>query len=89
MPPNVCLWMLQSDGRNVRRGDVECGGVRCGRSPVNLEASSGPQSKRTSAPYSGLVIDCHGHYTTEPPELSAWRKQQIDAIGDAVADAEA
>jgi 4-oxalmesaconate hydratase len=51
-------------------------------SPVNLEASSSPQSKRTSAPYSGLVIDCHGHYTTEPPELSAWRKQQIAAIGD-------
>jgi 4-oxalmesaconate hydratase len=53
-----------------------------GTSPVNIEASSNPQSKRTSAPYSGLVIDCHGHYTTEPPELSAWRKQQIDAIGD-------
>jgi 4-oxalmesaconate hydratase len=53
-----------------------------GASPVNLEASSNPQSRRTSAPYGGLVIDCHGHYTTEPPELSAWRKQQIAAIGD-------
>jgi 4-oxalmesaconate hydratase len=27
------------------------------------------------------VIDCHGHYTTEPAELFTWRKRQIDAIG--------
>jgi 4-oxalmesaconate hydratase len=32
--------------------------------------------------YSGLVIDCHGHYTTEPPAMLAWRKRQIDAIND-------
>jgi 4-oxalmesaconate hydratase len=25
-----------------------------------------------------LVIDCHGHYTTEPPEHHAFRKAQID-----------
>ena len=29
------------------------------------------------------MIDCHGHYTTEPAELLEWRKKQIDAIGDA------
>ena len=29
------------------------------------------------------VIDCHGHYTTSPPELAAFRKAQIDALADA------
>ncbi|MBV9530344.1 MAG: amidohydrolase family protein, partial [Bradyrhizobium sp.] len=28
------------------------------------------------------MIDCHGHYTTEPQELLEWRKRQIAAIGD-------
>ncbi len=31
-----------------------------------------------------MIIDCHGHYTTAPRELDAFRKQQIDAAaGDA------
>jgi 4-oxalmesaconate hydratase len=29
-----------------------------------------------------LVIDCHGHYTTEPPELRAFRNAQIAALKD-------
>ena len=29
-----------------------------------------------------MIIDCHGHYTTAPAELEAWRKRQIAAIGD-------
>ncbi len=29
-----------------------------------------------------LVIDCHGHYTTAPKALEAWRNRQIAAIGD-------
>ena len=29
-----------------------------------------------------LVIDCHGHYTTAPAALEAWRRRQIDALGD-------
>ena len=29
-----------------------------------------------------MIIDCHGHYTTAPPELEAWRKRQIAALGD-------
>ena len=32
--------------------------------------------------YGGLVIDCHGHYTTEPPAMLDWRKRQIDALND-------
>jgi 4-oxalmesaconate hydratase len=47
--------------------------------PTNLEASEG---KRRAAPASGLIIDCHGHYTTEPQELLDWRKRQVAAIGD-------
>ncbi|WP_228684640.1 amidohydrolase family protein [Amycolatopsis thermoflava] len=27
-----------------------------------------------------LIIDCHGHYTTAPPALAAWRDQQIAAL---------
>jgi len=29
-----------------------------------------------------VIIDIHGHYTTAPPALEAWRKRQIAAIGD-------
>ena len=29
-----------------------------------------------------MIIDCHGHYTTAPPELEAWRKRQVAALGD-------
>ncbi len=25
-----------------------------------------------------MIIDCHGHYTTAPPELQAFRQQQLD-----------
>src|SRR6201996_3247806 len=47
---------------------------------TNLEAGDGPRRAATSG--SGLIIDCHGHYTTEPQELLDWRKRQIAAIGD-------
>jgi 4-oxalmesaconate hydratase len=29
-----------------------------------------------------MIIDCHGHYTTEPAELHDWRKKQIAGIKD-------
>lgn len=29
-----------------------------------------------------LIIDCHGHYTTAPPALEAWRNRQIAGITD-------
>jgi 4-oxalmesaconate hydratase len=29
-----------------------------------------------------VIIDCHGHYTTAPPALEAWRTRQIAAVGD-------
>jgi len=31
------------------------------------------------------VIDCHGHYTTSPLQLAAFRKAQVDALTDAFA----
>src|ERR1700749_4992668 len=48
--------------------------------PTNIEANEG---KRRAQPSSGLIVDCHGHYTTEPQDLLDWRKRQIAAIGDA------
>jgi 4-oxalmesaconate hydratase len=29
-----------------------------------------------------MIIDCHGHYTTAPGELDAWRKLQVAALED-------
>ena len=29
-----------------------------------------------------MIIDCHGHYTTAPPALEAFRKQQIASLDD-------
>jgi len=28
-----------------------------------------------------MIIDCHGHYTTAPKALEAWRHQQVQALG--------
>jgi 4-oxalmesaconate hydratase len=47
--------------------------------PINIEATEG---LRRGAASSGQIIDCHGHYTTEPQPLLDWRKRQIAAIGD-------
>lgn len=52
-----------------------------GWSPVNIEAAAG-KAKANGAGAGGLIIDCHGHYTTEPKALFDWRRRQIDAIGD-------
>ena len=30
-----------------------------------------------------MVIDCHGHYTTSPPQLATFRERQIEALADA------
>src|ERR1700752_4140425 len=29
-----------------------------------------------------MIIDCHGHFTTAPKTLHAWRKRQLDGIND-------
>jgi 4-oxalmesaconate hydratase len=29
-----------------------------------------------------MIIDCHGHYTTAPPQHDAWRKAQVAAFND-------
>src|SRR5580692_8535561 len=36
-------------------------------------------SKSTGDP---MIIDCHGHYTSEPPAFIEFRKQQIAAFTD-------
>jgi 4-oxalmesaconate hydratase len=30
-----------------------------------------------------MIIDCHGHYTTEPGQLHAFRDRQLAALADA------
>ena len=35
-----------------------------------------------------MIIDCHGHYTTAPKALEAWRNQQIAGIKDPARKAE-
>ena len=32
-----------------------------------------------------MIIDCHGHYTTAPKQLEAWRKRQIAGLEDSSA----
>jgi 4-oxalmesaconate hydratase len=32
-----------------------------------------------------MIIDCHGHYTTSPPQHENWRAKQIQALKDGVA----
>ena len=27
-----------------------------------------------------MIIDCHGHYTTTPPGVGAWRDTQKEAV---------
>ena len=33
-----------------------------------------------------MIIDCHGHYTTAPKALEAWRKDQIASLGKPAAE---
>lgn len=28
-----------------------------------------------------MIIDCHGHFTTVPKALGAWRQKQLDSNG--------
>ena len=50
---------------------------------AGLPASSGePQPAAKAAARENYVIDCHGHYTTAPPQLDAYRKRQIAALMD-------
>ena len=56
-----------------------------GSSAMALASAGGafaqtPQQQQMRAKQ--FVIDCHGHYTTEPPELGEYRKAQIAALSD-------
>jgi 4-oxalmesaconate hydratase len=50
---------------------------------VGLAASTTKAQVAVPVPQApALVIDCHGHYTTEPQAVFAWRKRQIAALND-------
>jgi 4-oxalmesaconate hydratase len=84
--------VLGSRGSHAFRGCGCCGPLAYGlsaaagsappmRPPTNIEALAG--SKHVGgAKADGPVIDCHGHYTTEPQELLDWRKRQVAGIND-------
>ncbi len=46
---------------------------------TNIEAMEG-KSRGLGA--GNMIVDCHGHYTTEPQAMLDWRKRQIAAIND-------
>jgi 4-oxalmesaconate hydratase len=64
--------------RGFIRGLAGFGAVAAAITMDTARAEPAPQGPR----YTGVVIDCHGHYTTEPPAMLSWCKRQIDAIND-------
>ena len=56
-------------------------GVSTGAAQAQTATGSGPSPTTSSGP-GGLIVDCHGHYTTEPKALLDWRKRQIDSLND-------
>jgi 4-oxalmesaconate hydratase len=60
--------------RNWLKGAAALGATLAGGSP--FAALAQPAARKT------LVIDCHGHYTTEPKELLAFRQAEIAALKD-------
>lgn len=74
-PPAGCACCLPRRGFLRRLGALGA---------ATLAAGSGAAAAQTPdrAPHRGPVIDCHGHYTTEPPAMLAWRRRQIEAIND-------
>jgi 4-oxalmesaconate hydratase len=74
--PNGCSCC---DGPSVFQAVTASGRSFSVSPPTNIEATEGLRHGTAS---SGPIVDCHGHYTTEPQPLLDWRKRQIAAIGD-------
>ena len=89
--------------RNQDRLELSCPDLQHGDGMMVLGTSRGlrrrrgprrptrrlPSATRPNRSNETMIIDCHGHYTTAPQELEAWRERQIAAIGDPVAGADA
>src|SRR5690606_8990292 len=43
-------------------------------------ARAAPDVRRVRKPR--VIIDCHGHYTTAPAQLAAWRERKVAGVGD-------
>ena len=71
-----------------RRGFLRAAAMAAGAG--SFAAAGGAQAQAPAASsrpaagsgYAGMIVDCHGHYTTEPQPLHAWRKRQIDSLND-------
>src|SRR5690606_32134699 len=76
-----------SSGRSRRSGGRSSGSPTSGASPAAgwhapPRLRHGRPGTRTSAE-GNMIIDCHGHYTTAPKALQAYRDRQIEALKDA------
>ena len=58
---------------------------RISRPSCSPSVEPGPE-EGTVRTMSGLVIDCHGHFTTEPVEFHAFRQSQLDYVAGREAD---
>lgn len=60
-------------------------GTRAGRHlsrrAVHRLASRLPGLTPTTIRSDHVITNCHGHFTTAPPQLTQWREQQVAAIG--------
>ncbi len=63
----------------IGSGDAVCDSDRADSG----HSRRGKDAGRSSTGKNLLIIDIHGHYTTAPPALEAWRKRQIEGIRDA------
>jgi 4-oxalmesaconate hydratase len=80
-PPCACCMPR----RGFLRAAMMAGAGSLGASSTGAQAQTaqapapGPATRPASG---GLIVDCHGHYTTEPKALLDWRKRQIDSLND-------
>jgi 4-oxalmesaconate hydratase len=70
--------------RGFLRGAAWAGAAAAtlGAGSASAQPPAAPATAQGGSRYRGLVIDCHGHYTTEPAAMMDWRKRQIAAIND-------
>jgi 4-oxalmesaconate hydratase len=74
---------MRTFGPEISRRDWLTGAGALGAGALGMALAGGsPLAMAQPAAAKALVIDCHGHYTTEPKELLAFRQAQIAALKD-------
>ena len=75
-----CRQLRADDG--AARPDREGDGDRLQALGFRLQAMARARSPKPESPEPSMIIDCHGHYTTAPKELQAYRDAQIAGLKD-------